>query len=476
MRTHLTFSALTLTALTLLAAGSGSAQQLTRSKALRLLAAAPQFSRPSFISLHRKAYLPPCTAESVPEHSWDLDRPNLTAIKIGILTLRPIVPPTLLRECIPYISASHVEEAKTWQECGGTLRIPIGRAKPVEVTGILAGGALGGNVAEVEFRWRLELNEIGTRFAKVWPQGSYEKTVSTEDRPETASFALYDDGWRLGRIGHAYGGSDEPTCGPVSPRWFAQGAAPAPAGGTTPAAAGGFSAKLGIDTTALIRTPSGLRYQDVTVGQGEPAAAGDTVTVRFKAWVSDGRGLQETWLKWSLILDSGQLRLGFYEGVVGMKPGGRRKLVVPPALLPSSGGTPLVDTVVYEVELLQSPSPSDLDALSGTFFPVNPLPAGFQDFGYLTLIIEEPKPRGSVWQPGGLGQGDRALEMRNVHLNGKQFSFESAQQDGVSFAFAGEFVQQGKSVLLRGHLKRLSSGGTQEADVELYLRGPEGGG
>src|SRR4051794_20369430 len=41
-----------------------------------------------------------------------------------------------------------------------------------------------------------------------------------------------------------------------------------------PPAAGGFSAALGVDTTAMTRTPSGLRYQDVAVGSGTTATAG----------------------------------------------------------------------------------------------------------------------------------------------------------------------------------------------------------
>jgi Tfp pilus assembly protein PilE len=120
--------------------------------------------------------------------------------------------------------------------------------------------------------------------------------------------------------------------------------------------------------------------------------------------------------------------------------------------------------------------PSALDAsYSGTYFPVNPLPPGFEDFGYLVLFIKGPKIDGKVGQRRGIGVADRPLPMRNVRLNGKQFSFESIQQDGVGFAFAGEFVGPSYAIRLRGHLKRLSSGGVQEADVELFLRGPEAG-
>jgi hypothetical protein len=115
-------------------------------------------------------------------------------------------------------------------------------------------------------------------------------------------------------------------------------------------------------------------------------------------------------------------------------------------------------------------APSELDAaLSGTYFPVNPLPAGFgEDFAYLILSIKGPKIDGKVGQRRGIGVADRQLPMKKVRLNGKQFSFEIIQQDGVRFVFAGEFVGPTYSTRLRGHLKRLSSGGVQQADVELY--------
>src|SRR3954465_15338613 len=43
---------------------------------------------------------------------------------------------------------------------------------------------------------------------------------------------------------------------------------------TASSAKGGFSPVLEVDTTTMTKTPSGLRYQDVTVGQGKAATPG----------------------------------------------------------------------------------------------------------------------------------------------------------------------------------------------------------
>ena len=50
----------------------------------------------------------------------------------------------------------------------------------------------------------------------------------------------------------------------------------------------GFSASLGVDTTAMTKTPSGLRYQDITEGQGAQATADRTVSVHYTGWLPNG--------------------------------------------------------------------------------------------------------------------------------------------------------------------------------------------
>jgi FKBP-type peptidyl-prolyl cis-trans isomerase len=133
------------------------------------------------------------------------------------------------------------------------------------------------------------------------------------------------------------------------------------AAGDRPAAGGGgFSAEVGIDTAALIRTPSGLRYQDVVSGQGKEASAGKTVTVHYTGWLPGGKKFDSSRDRdepFTFTLAAGQVIAGWDEGVVGMKEGGRRKLVIPAGLAYGEAGAPPDipprATLVFDVEVLQ---------------------------------------------------------------------------------------------------------------------------
>ena len=111
-------------------------------------------------------------------------------------------------------------------------------------------------------------------------------------------------------------------------------------------AAGGFSAALGVDTTVMTRTPSGLRYQDVTVGSGTTQRLGKPLGCTTPAGCPTGRSstAAETAIEpFGFTLGAGQVIAGWDEGVAGMKVGGvasssfRRILVMgPPELLRTS--------------------------------------------------------------------------------------------------------------------------------------------
>jgi FKBP-type peptidyl-prolyl cis-trans isomerase FkpA len=121
----------------------------------------------------------------------------------------------------------------------------------------------------------------------------------------------------------------------------------------------GFSASLEVDTTALTKTPSGLRYQDVTEGQGTEATADRTVSVHYTGWLPNGEKFDSSRDRnepFSFTLGAGQVIAGWDEGVAGMKVGGRRKLVIPADLGYGTAGAPPAippgATLVFDVELL----------------------------------------------------------------------------------------------------------------------------
>jgi FKBP-type peptidyl-prolyl cis-trans isomerase len=124
-------------------------------------------------------------------------------------------------------------------------------------------------------------------------------------------------------------------------------------------AAGGFSPALGVDTTAMKKTPSGLRYQDLAQGQGKEASAGRPVSVHYTGWLPNGEKFDSSRDRdqpFGFTLGAGQVIAGWDEGVAGMKVGGRRKLVIPPDLGYGTAGAPPDippgATLVFDVELL----------------------------------------------------------------------------------------------------------------------------
>ena len=122
---------------------------------------------------------------------------------------------------------------------------------------------------------------------------------------------------------------------------------------------GGFSASLGVDTAAMTKTPSGLRYQDITPGQGKEATQGRAVSVHYTGWLPNGEKFDSSRDRnepFGFKLGAGEVIAGWDEGVAGMKVGGRRKLVIPPDLAYGAAGAapdiPPGATLVFDVELL----------------------------------------------------------------------------------------------------------------------------
>ena len=109
--------------------------------------------------------------------------------------------------------------------------------------------------------------------------------------------------------------------------------------------------------------PSGLQYDDTTPGTGAEAQAGRTVSVHYTGWLYDNgsKGAKFDSSKdrgdpFSFKLGAGMVIRGWDEGVQGMKVGGSRVLVIPPALgygaRGAGGAIPPNATLLFEVDLL----------------------------------------------------------------------------------------------------------------------------
>jgi FKBP-type peptidyl-prolyl cis-trans isomerase FkpA len=117
---------------------------------------------------------------------------------------------------------------------------------------------------------------------------------------------------------------------------------------------------LGDTNEDMITTASGLGYQDITVGGGETAKAGDTVSVHYTGWLVDGTKFDSSvdrGTPFEFTLGTGSVIQGWDEGVAGMQVGGKRKLSIPPDLGYGDRGAgnviPPGATLIFEVELLE---------------------------------------------------------------------------------------------------------------------------
>ncbi len=110
-----------------------------------------------------------------------------------------------------------------------------------------------------------------------------------------------------------------------------------------------------------VTTDSGLRYEDIVVGTGASPQSGHQVTVHYTGTLDDGTKFDSSLDRgqpFTFQIGLGRVIKGWDEGVMTMKVGGKRKLVIPPQLgygARGAGGViPPNATLVFEVELLDT--------------------------------------------------------------------------------------------------------------------------
>ena len=112
-----------------------------------------------------------------------------------------------------------------------------------------------------------------------------------------------------------------------------------------------FDASLGIVLADMTETSSGLLYQDAVVGTGEAAALLDAVTLTYTGWLANGEEFDSGGFNATLGVTN--LIAGFTEGLVGMREGGTRTIVIPANLgYGSSGQGSIPGNAVLVFELM----------------------------------------------------------------------------------------------------------------------------
>lgn len=110
----------------------------------------------------------------------------------------------------------------------------------------------------------------------------------------------------------------------------------------------------------LVTTESGLQYEDIVVGTGAEPRAGQTVQVHYTGTLVDGTKFDSSRDRnqpFSFPIGTGRVIKGWDEGVISMRVGGQRRLVIPPELgygARGAGGViPPNATLIFDVELLR---------------------------------------------------------------------------------------------------------------------------
>ena len=106
--------------------------------------------------------------------------------------------------------------------------------------------------------------------------------------------------------------------------------------------------------------PTDLEITDITIGDGPEATPGQQVSVQYVGVAhSTGKEFDSSWNRrqpFSFQLGGGQVIAGWDRGVVGMKVGGRRRLVIPPHLGYGDRGAGGVikpgETLIFVVDLI----------------------------------------------------------------------------------------------------------------------------
>ena len=114
----------------------------------------------------------------------------------------------------------------------------------------------------------------------------------------------------------------------------------------------------GTPAAAEITTPSGLKIQDLKVGDGPSPKMGQTVSVHYIGWLENGTEFNNSHKGLGKPVDFtlGEVIPGWNEGLASMKVGGKRKLFIPSKLAYGAQGRPPTippnSNLIFEIDLL----------------------------------------------------------------------------------------------------------------------------
>ncbi len=159
-----------------------------------------------------------------------------------------------------------------------------------------------------------------------------------------------------GTTSHAAGSGPSAT-NPVPDGGALVAVQPIPVADRSPAGTSGTAPTV---TVPAGQPPTSLESADLIVGKGPFAAAGDSLTVQYVlASYSARKVVQSSWTSqpFSFTLSTSDVIPGWVKGLIGMRVGGRRELIIPPSLAYKNrspgAGIAANDTLVFVVDLVK---------------------------------------------------------------------------------------------------------------------------
>lgn len=135
----------------------------------------------------------------------------------------------------------------------------------------------------------------------------------------------------------------------------------APAAGPATIESTNFGSSLGVDLAQSTKLPNGVYYRDLTVGTGPELTNGMQATVKYTGWFTDGREFESNakpdGVPYAFVVGRRAVIDGWDLGVVGMKAGGKRMLIIPPDQAYGAvgqGPIPPNTVLVFTIDLLDA--------------------------------------------------------------------------------------------------------------------------
>lgn len=109
-----------------------------------------------------------------------------------------------------------------------------------------------------------------------------------------------------------------------------------------------------------VKLENGLEIQDIVIGTGDEAQPGDMVAAHYSGTLANGTKFDNSYDRgqpFVFVLGGGMVIQGWDLGLVGMKVGGKRKLIIPPQLGygdrgAGGGAIPPNSTLYFDIELM----------------------------------------------------------------------------------------------------------------------------